>query len=485
MKTLFRLIAVGLIVLVAVIAIRTLRFTSKQVKVSPAPAQALDQQALANRLAQALRFQTVSHQDPAALDREAFLGLQGYLAQQFPLVHARLKRETIHDYTLLFTWQGSDPVRRPIVLMSHLDVVPVEPGTEAKWSYPAFGGSIAEGFIWGRGALDDKFGVLAILEAVERLLQQDFQPSPTIYLAFGHDEEIGGDRGAKEVAALLRARGVDAEFVLDEGGAIVSGVVPNVSAPMALIGIAEKGNVSVDLTVRTEGGHSSSPPPHTAVGIVSAAVQNVENHPMPAGLRGPSRQTFEYVGPELPLWQRMVLANLWLFGGMLERFLTASPATNATLRTTTAATMIEGGIKDNVLPASARAVVNFRVLPGDSIDRVVEHVRQAVNDPRVEVQLTYPGNEASSESPTDTTSFALLARTIREVYPDAIVAPYLTIGGTDARHYSVISRNIYRFTPIVGTAADLARMHGTNERISVQDYARAVQFFMQLIKNSQ
>src|SRR5262249_46144162 len=157
------LIAVGLIVLVAVIAIRTLRFTSKQVKVSPAPAQTLDQQALANRLAQALRFQTVSHQDPAALDREAFLGLQGYLAQQFPLVHVRLKRDTIHDYTLLFTWQGSDPVRRPIVLMSHLDVVPVEPGTEAKWSYPAFGGSIAEGFIWGRGALDDKFGVLAIL----------------------------------------------------------------------------------------------------------------------------------------------------------------------------------------------------------------------------------------------------------------------------------------------------------------------------------
>lgn len=473
-----------LLALGAAVLIQTLRFGSKQVAVAPVTALTLDREALAARLAQALRFQTVSHQNLDDLNGAEFQALHRYLAEQFPRVHARLTKETVSEYTLLYTWPGSDPARRPIVLLSHIDVVPVEPGTEDQWSYPPFDGRIAEGYIWGRGALDDKLGVLATLEAVELLLRDGFQPRPTVYLAFGHDEEQGGDRGAKQVAALLHARGIEAEYVLDEGGAVIQGVMPGIAAPVAAIGIAEKGSVSLELTVHQQGGHSSTPPEHTAVGIVSTAVHRLERQQMPARLRGATQRFFEYAGPEMPFGYRLLFANLWLFRGVLERQLTESPTTNAMLRTTTAATMIEGGVKENVLPHTARAVVNFRILPGDSVQSVTEQARQVVNDARVQIQPLASAREPSAESPVDAASFAVLQRTIREVFPGAVAAPFLTIGGTDSRHYVAVSRNIYRFSPMVGDSSDLARLHGTNERISLENYERCVQFFAQLVKNS-
>jgi carboxypeptidase PM20D1 len=484
MRRLLALTAVALVALLAVLLVRTLRFTSQQIQVQPAPPVALDRQALAMRLAQGLQFQTVSHQDPAQLDREQFLAFHRYLAAQFPLVHSHLKAETVNDYSLLYTWDGSEPDRKPILLLAHMDVVPVEPGTEGKWSYPPFAGRIAEGYVWGRGALDDKCSVFATLEAVETLLRAGFRPRVPVLLAFGHDEEIGGERGAQQIVALLQARGVQPEFVLDEGGVIIQGMVPGMSAPVAVIGIAEKGSVSIELLVHAAGGHSSSPPPHTAVGIVSAAVEHVENNQMPVELRGATLRFFESVGPEMPFPLRMALANLWLFGGVVKHQLTATPATNATVRTTTAATMIDGGIKENVLPTMARAVVNFRILPGDTVGGVAEHVRRVVNDSQVEIQPLPGAREPTPESPVETPSFAVLARTIREVFPNTVVAPYLTVGGTDARSYAPLTKAIYRFTPINADASDLVRVHGTNERLSVENFEHAVQFFVQLLKNS-
>jgi carboxypeptidase PM20D1 len=484
MKRILALMAVGVVALLAVLLIRTMRFTSKQLPVQPVQPVALDAQALATRLAQGLQFQTISHQDPAQLDREQFLALQRYLAEQFPLVHARLKRETVNDYSLLYTWEGTEPSRKPVLLLAHMDVVPVESGTEEKWNYPPFAGRIADGYIWGRGALDDKCSVFAELEAVETLLRGGFQPRTTVLLAFGHDEEVGGDQGAQHIVTLLQSRGVQPEYVLDEGGAVIEGMVPGVSVPVAAVGIAEKGSVSVELLVHAAGGHSSSPPPHTAVGIVSAAVERVENDQMPVELQGATLHFFQAVGPEMPFAYRVVLANLWLFGGLLERQLVATPATNAIVRTTTAATMIDGGVKENVLPTTARAVINFRILPGDSADGVVEHVRRAVNAPHVELQALPGTREPTAESPVNSPGFTVLARTIRQVFPDALVAPYLTIGGTDARSYAPLTKNIYRFTPIIADPTDLLRIHGTNERLSVQNFERAVQFFVQLIKNS-
>lgn len=484
MKRLLTFLALATLALVALLLVRTMRFTSKQITVQPVQPVALDRQAIAARLAHALEFQTVSHQDPAQLDREQFLALHRYLAEQFPLVHSRLKREAVNDYSLLYTWEGTEPRRKPVLLLAHMDVVPVEPGTEEKWTHPPFAGRVADGFIWGRGSMDDKGSVFAVLEAVETLLRAGFQPRASVLLAFGHDEEVGGDHGAMQIVALLQARKFEPEFVLDEGGAIVQGMVPGVAAPVAAVGIAEKGSVSLELLVRAAGGHSSSPPPHTAVGTVSAAVERVENNQMPVELGGVTGHFLDAVGPEMSFGLRVVMANLWLFGGVVQRQLVGTPATNATVRTTTAATMIDGGVKENVLPTTARAVINFRILPGDTSEGVVEHVRRVVNDPQVEISVLPGSREPTEDAPVDAPSFTLLARTIREIFPAALVAPYLTIGGTDARSYAPLTKNIYRFTPVVADPSDLVRLHGTNERMSLENFEHAVRFFVQLIKNS-
>ncbi|HVM98270.1 MAG TPA: M20 family peptidase [Candidatus Acidoferrales bacterium] len=485
MTRLLRWVALLFLLLIVVVGVKTLLFRSRQVEVAPAKLAKLDSNAVAERFAAALRFRTVSNQDTSLTDTAQFRALHDYLTEKFPLVHSKLKRETVNDLSLLYTWPGRDSTRKPILLLSHIDVVPVEPGTEDRWEHPPFDGVIADGFIWGRGALDDKYGVLAILEAAEMLLRDGFQPAATIYFAFGHDEEVGGPNGASKIAELLASRGIHPEFVLDEGGSLIQGAVPGLGPPAALIGIAEKGSVSVELVAHVEGGHSSSPPEHTAVGVVSTAVHELERHPLPGSIKGALRLLLDRVGPEMSLPYRVAMANLWLTGPLVERLFSQQPAANASLRTTTAATMISGGVKENVLPASARAVVNFRILPGDTINSVVEHVRQVVNDPRVEIRALDGAREATEQSPIDTPSFLQLERTIRSVYPGTVVTPFLTIGGTDARHYENICRNVYRFTPIVGDRSDLARLHGTNERTSVAHYAQAIQFFVELIRSQQ
>ena len=436
----------------------------------------------AERLAGAVRLRTISHADPASFDGAAFLALHEHLRASFPRVHAELRRETIASHSLLYTWQGTDPTLRPILLAGHLDVVPVEQGTESGWREDPFGGRVAEGFVWGRGTIDNKSTVLGTLEAAEMLLAAGFRPARTVYLAFGHDEEVGGTRGAREIAALLRRRGIELEMVLDEGGLIGDGVLPGVTAPTALVGIAEKGFVSVELSTRTAGGHSSLPPRQSAVGILSAAIARLEATPMPARLEGPTRQLFDRIGPRFPLAQRAVFANLWATRPLVLRTLEDAPTTNAMVRTTTAVTIFQAGTKENVLPSHARAVVNFRILPGDSVGAVLAHVRRAVADRRVEVRraATFSA-EPSPVSSTESASFRTLERTIRSVAPDAVVAPYLVVVATDARHYGPLSRNVFRFLPLRLTSDDLERMHGRDERIAVRDYANAIRFYRQLV----
>jgi carboxypeptidase PM20D1 len=483
-KKLLLFIFVCLVVLLAVLLVRTFLFRSRQVAAGSAGVVSVDAAASASRLAQALRFQTVSHEDPARFDREAFLGLHRYFEQTYPRLHASLTRETVNEFSLLYTWPGREASLKPVVLMGHLDVVPVEEGTEERWTQPPFEGRIGEGFVWGRGALDDKAGVVGLLEAIETLVAEGFRPRRTVYLAFGHDEEVGGQAGAARIVELLRGRGVEPEFVLDEGGVVTKGIVPGVVAPVALVATAEKGFVSVELSVEAEGGHSSRPPRQTAIGVVAAAVARLEETQMPARFEGPTRRMLEYVGPEMAFGQRLVMANLWLLRPLVVRQFLSSPTTAASVRTTTAATIFQGGIKDNVLPSRARAVVNFRIAPGDTSDAVVEHVRRVVADERVRVEKVAGSvSEPSPESDTNAASFTVLQRTIREVYPDAVVAPYLSIGATDARHFATLTRNVYRFLPVTATTEDLARLHGTNERLAVEDFARAVVFYRQLIRN--
>src|SRR3989441_898810 len=445
-KTIGAAVLVLVLVLPAVVIERPFTFRPRQPAAAPVAVEPLDTAALAQRLAGALRFKTVSYQDSTQFDAREFNGFQAYLRATFPRVHAALKLEKVNGYGLLYEWTGSDPNLPPIILLAHQDVVPVEPGTESRWTEPPFEGRIAGGYVWGRGALDDKGSLVGILEAVEHLIAAEAKPRRTVYLAFGYDEEVGGRRGAARIAELLASRNVHPELVLDEGGALTTGLVTGISAPVAVIGIAEKGYVTVSLTAQAEGGHSSMPPDETAVGMLAAGITRLEHRQMPRAIRGPTAAMFDYLGPEMPFGPRLVMANRWLLGGVPAGQFGATPQGNAMLRTTTAPTVLQAGIKENVLPSSARALVNFRIPPRGSVQGRVEHVRQAVRDSRISVQplqetMTNPSGVAS----VDGEPFQLLARTIRQVVPEAVVTPWLVVGGTDSRHYARLTPNVLRF----------------------------------------
>ena len=481
MKKVFLLFGASFALFVVLAVVVTARYETAQVFVEPAPQVAIPDGA-AERLAGAVRIRTISSEDPADFEGESFEALHAYLQSAYPQVHAQLRREVVATHSVMYTWAGSDSSLKPILLVGHLDVVPVEPGTEANWQHDPFAGRIADEFIWGRGAIDNKSAVLGTLEAVEMLLADGFQPARTVYLAYGHDEEVGGAAGAGEIARLLKARGVQLEMVLDEGGIIGDGILPGVSGPVALVGIAEKGFLTIELATRVAGGHSSLPPQQTAIGILTAAVARVEQSPMAARLEGPTRELFDRIGPRFPTFERAVFANLWLTAPLVLRRLQASPTTNAMVRTTTAPTIVQAGTKDNVLPSYARAVINFRILPGDTVASVVEHVTRVVDDSRVEVKRSGRFSaEPSPVSPSDSEGFRTLERTIRSVVPHAVVAPYLVVVATDARYYSDLSQHVFRFLPLHLTRQDVERMHGTNERIGIREYYTAIRVYRQLV----
>ncbi len=455
---------------------------SRQIDVQPAEAVPIDAAQLANELAGALRYRTVSYDDPDRTELSAFIGLHKYLEVTYPRAHEALQREIINEHHLLFKWPGNDPSLAPVLLLGHLDVVPVAPRSRANWTHPPFGGQIADGFIWGRGALDNKSTVMGLLAATEHLLTSGFQPRRTLYFAFGADEEVGGDRGAAHIADRLRRRGVKLEFVLDEGGAITGGIVPGVQGPVALVGIAEKGYLTVELSVHQPGGHSSLPPAATAIGILSRAIARLEARPMPARLTPPVRSMLDYLGPELAFAHRVLVANTRLFERWIIRYLAGTPAGNASVRTTLAATVIDGGIKENVLPNDARALINCRILPETTPEDVLAHIQRAVEDPRVSIRPRGMRQPPSEVSDAGSPAFSRIHRAIRQVFPDVPVAPYLVAGTTDSRHYAAQAKNVYRFWPLTLAAEDLDRLHGIDERIAVDDFARAVRFYVTLMR---
>lgn len=480
-------IALGIVlivvVLVGVVVFRTLSFTSKQVVATTKPDIGIDVPAAAEHLSKAIQFQTISFGVPSPLSKVAFEAFHAYLETTYPKVHATLTREKIGGFSLLYTWKGSDTTLKPLVIMGHFDVVPVPPGSEKDWEHPPFSGEIANGIIYGRGAADDKLNVIGTMEAVEYLLAQGFQPKRTILLSFGHDEELGGIEGAQRIVALLKERKIQPECVIDEGMSILEGMMPGVAAPTALIGIAEKGYVSFSLTVAAEGGHSSTPPAHSAIGILARAIAKLEDHPFPGELAGPARQMFDAVGPEMPFGQRAIFANLWLFSPVVERILAASPETNAVLRTTTAITMIEGGVKDNVLPQEAKATANFRILPGETMESVRKRICDVIADERVKIDVLGKAQDPSPVSDIGAPSYKTLERTIREVTPEAIVGPCLVLGATDSRYFYDITPNVYRFVPARFKKGEIKMIHGTNERLGVENFGEICRFYAQLIRN--
>jgi carboxypeptidase PM20D1 len=451
----------------------------------PAPSvPVVDAAAAAERLARAVRIPSVSPpaEGPARAERVAAMqALHRQLEADFPRVHQALSRQTVSELSLLYRWPGTDPGAEPILLTAHLDVVPVEPGTEDGWTHPPFSGAIADGVVWGRGTLDDKTGAVGLLQAVELLLEHGFTPRRTIVLAFGHDEEIGGRQGAKAIVAELEARGEWFAFVLDEGGTLVREAIPGLAREAALVGVAEKGFANVVLSLRDEGGHASMPPPTGAIGRLAAAVAAVEREPMPLRLDGATRMMLDGMAPHMSLPMRTALSNLWLLSPVIERVLASQPASNATVRTTIAPTMIHGGVAPNVLAAAAEVTLNARILPGDTVEGVLAHVREVIDDPAIDVRCRDDCWEPSAVASVDDEGFAVVRRAVAHVFPEAIVVPYLTVGATDARHYAAVARQAYRFLPIRMRAADRTRIHGTDEQTTVEGFGDAVRFYMTVV----
>ncbi|AYF77826.1 M20/M25/M40 family metallo-hydrolase [Nocardia yunnanensis] len=449
-------------------------------RTTPADGPAVDE-LTAERLAAALRCRTVSYEERERIDAAEFESLAAHLEKSFPLVHAHLTWETF-GHSRLYRWAGTaDPADdEPVaaILLAHQDVVPVD--DVDGWSHPPFDGVVDGEFIWGRGAIDDKSRMLAILEAVEQALGEGVRLSRTVYLAFGHDEEIFGADGAGRMARRLRESGVRARLLLDEGGVVTTGVADGIDAPVATIMVGEKGFATVRLSVSDVGGHSSMPGRETAVGRLARAVARIQDHPFPVRLTPVAVDMLRRVRHAVSEPRRTLLGLVTTAGPLVARVLAARPQTEALVRTTTAPTVIRGGVKPNVLPQRAEAFVNFRILSGDSVADVLAHCRKVVRDKSIGIELDGTASEPSP-SPAAGPDFELIAELAREVVPGCAVTVGVVPGATDSRYYDDLAATRCNFAPIVLNAADLERFHGTDERISRVDYARLIRFNRLLI----
>jgi len=424
-------------------------------------------------LSKAIQFPTVSYSEDAIPDSTAFFGFHRFLEETFPLTHANLSLEKINNYSLLYKWEGSDTSKKPIILMSHQDVVPVDEPTLADWEAEPFLGKITDTHIVGRGTMDDKGTLIGLLEAVEKLLEEGYTPKRTFYLASGHDEEVGGSNGAGAIAAHLKAKGVHAAMTLDEGGFIAEDIIPGVDKPVAMVNLAEKGFASFRLIVETTGGHSSQPPRENTIGMLAQAIVDLENNQLPYKLVKPVDYQLEYMGAELPFFQKLAFANPWLFKKPILEALNA--------HTTTAPTIIDGGVKNNVIPTVAEATINFRILPGETIESTQQHIEAAISD-KIRVEPVGFLTNPSPVSSIDSDAFKTLEQTIRDMFPTSIVVPGLVGGGTDARYFYDISDDVYRFYPIRIGPDSMTRFHGIDEKISKDNYKEIIEFTYHLIK---
>ena len=486
-KRIVLVLAALLVLLVLALAVNTLRQGSRQLEVPALAELTVDKAGAAQRLSEAIRARTLSSLEQPGQNADQFLQLHAMLQARYPKAHAVLKREIVGDLSLLYSWPGTDAAAQGILLIAHQDVVPVATGTEKDWSVDPFAGVVKDGAVWGRGAWDNKGNLVAQMEAIEMLAAAGFKPKKTIYLVAGADEEVGGHRGAKRIAALLKERGVRLEFVVDEGMVIADGIIPGLSKPVAIVGVAEKGYLSAVLRLPAAPGHSSMPPPKggSAIAMMSAALKRIDDDQLPAAIRGVAGEMFGTLAPEMSPVSRVALSNLWLLGPLVQKQFESAASTNALLRTTTALTMLHAGNKENVLPGVAEATINFRLLPGDSMASVLARVKgqvaQTLGSDKFELYALPGGNEATPVTSTAAEPYRLINRTIREVFPGVLVAPGLYLAGSDSVHFLGLSDHVFRFSPVRVTPQDVSRLHGTNERISVDNLAELVRFYHRLL----
>ncbi|NLC04799.1 MAG: M20/M25/M40 family metallo-hydrolase [Tissierellia bacterium] len=432
-------------------------------------------------LSQAIQFKTISYADYDRVDYKIYDEFLDFLKNSYPNVHRVCKLEMLNEYCPVYILESETKGKKPILLLGHYDVVPVGKTNEAHWEEEPFSGAVKDGFIWGRGTLDDKNQVIAVMEAIEHTISEDIKFDRDIYMVFGFDEEVGGKRGAEKAAEVFKERNIQFECVLDEGGAIITDMLEGLTAPLALVGTAEKGSNNIRITVKGKDGHSSMPPMNTAVGTLAKLITNVEKTPMPARLISPVKDMFQTMAPYVT-GKSFILKNTERLFPFIQSTLAKDATTNSLIRTTIAFTMIEGSQAANVLPKTASAIANVRVLQGDSLESAIEHIRKV--NPNIEFEVEKLLVEEPSEiSNVDADSYKILTQTINKIYPEAVALPYLMVGGTDSRKYFHLCENIYRFSAVILSKTDFDTIHSNNEKISIQNFSNMIKFYIEFLSN--
>lgn len=471
------LILAAFLLFIAVIAVRTVRFTPKPQPEVSDETFPFDRDAAVDALAQLVRCKTVSYNDHSLEDDGEFEKLISLLPTLYPRVFEVCSMDRLPDRGLLVRWPGKE-AGDPAVLMAHYDVVPVN---EDNWEKPPFAGIIEDGILWGRGTLDTKVTFNGIFSAANYLIGQGFQPEKDIYFAFSGGEEVNG-KGAPNIVHYFLDHQIQPAIVVDEGGAVVENVFPGVKLPCGLIGIAEKGMMNAQYRTVSAGGHASAPKPHTPVGVLSAACKRVEDHPFKAHIEGPAAQMFDTLGRHSTLLYRIIFANMWCFGWVIDLLgRTSGGEMNALVRTTVAFTQMEGSSARNVIPPEAKMVSNMRLNPADSVASALEYLKKTVNNPNVEI-TALEFFEPSPVSETDCPAWNKVASAVAETWRGCIVSPYLMVQCSDSRHYGKLSNHVYRFSAMDLTAEERGTIHGNNERIRLDTVCKAVEFYIRLMK---
>lgn len=481
-------IILGVVVLAVVItAIKAAFYVPKKKEFGEATEEKIDEKRCQEHLSKALTIPTISYPDKADVDFTQFEKFHAFLEEAFPLIHKNLTKEIVNEASLIYLWKGTRSDLEPIALLAHQDVVPISEGTEQDWVHPPFSGHNDGEFIWGRGALDMKNHLIGVMDAVETLLEEGFQPERDVYLLFGQDEEVvaSEEGGAKCIMKTLKERGVHLDSVLDEGGAIIPVNIKGILNNKELIGVgvAEKGYTDIEITVNAKGGHSSQPPVHSGLGEIADVIKDLENHQFKAELLPFVKELFSNLGRNCTYPIRLIMCNLKLFFPLLKCVMKKIPFTACLIRTTTAVTMAQGSPAANVLPQKASITVNFRQMPGTTVADVEKHIRKVCKNKDIEVKVL-KAKEASKFSPTDSRAFKIIEELCVQNNKGSIVAPYLVMGGTDACYYEPICENIYRYAPYKVSVPLLRCTHGTNERIPVEAVAPAVAFFKSYIRKA-
>lgn len=471
----------------AATAVKAALYVPKKKDYGKPTEEKVDAERALRNLSNAIAIPTISYPDKSKVDFAQFEKFHKFLEETYPLIHKNLKKEVVQEASLIYHWKGTRDDLDPIALLAHQDVVPISEGTEQDWKYEPFSGHNDGEYIWGRGTLDMKNHLIGVMDAVETLLEEGFVPERDVYLLFGQDEEVVASEfgGAKCIMTTLKDRGIHLDSVLDEGGAIIPINVKGILNDKELvgIGIAEKGYTDFEITVNSKGGHSSQPPVHSGLGELADVIKDLENHQFKAELMPFIKDLFSNVGRNCTYPARLVMCNLDLLQPVLKYGMTKIPFAACLVRTTTAVTMAQGSPAANVLPQKSSITVNFRQMPGTTVEDVEKHIRKVCRNKDIEVKVL-KAKEASKFSPTDSRSFKIIEEIIMQDNEGAIVAPYLVMGGTDACYYEPICENIYRYAPYKVSIELLRCTHGTNERIPVEAVAPGVVFFKKYIRRA-